>query len=276
MGSGSGHSGWEEFAVSSADGTVIRGISRPGCGETLVLVHGVAMDSRVWGDSGFLDALPDAPVVAVDLRGRGESSHAGTAAGHALDRYVEDVRAVLDRFGRERYTVFGLYFGGRIALRVAGADTRVVRAISFCAHGEEVEIPADAVEEEARAVEGPGGHAYLRDHFTAKGAPAWMVEACGRVDGGQLGAATRGLLHGSHRRTERGHPDQELVLITAAGDADMAPFHAGEKRLGARLWLVDSPTRVKAAARLPDVGHRVAGLLKEAPDSARAAGPGAG
>nr|6T6H_A Chain A, BotH [Streptomyces sp. BC16019]6T6X_A Chain A, BotH [Streptomyces sp. BC16019]6T6Y_A Chain A, BotH [Streptomyces sp. BC16019]6T6Z_A Chain A, BotH [Streptomyces sp. BC16019]6T70_A Chain A, BotH [Streptomyces sp. BC16019] len=260
---GNGTSRRDVFEVFSRDGTPIRGFSRPGPGETVVLVHGVAMDRRIWAESGFLDALPDAHVLALDLRGRGESGRVGTAEGHALRRYVEDVRAVLDRFGRARYSLFGTFFGGRIALQVAAVDTRVARAFSFCAHAEQVEIPEDAVEEEAVAVEGPGGHAYLRDHFTGRGAPPWMVEACARVDPGELGAATRGLLHGSDRRTERGHPDQELVLITADGDADLAPFHAGERRLGAHLWLVDAPTRIKAAGRLAEVGRRVAGVLAE-------------
>ncbi|MZD22996.1 alpha/beta fold hydrolase [Streptomyces sp. SID5476] len=245
----------------SRDGTPIRGFSRPGPGETLVLVHGVAMDRRIWAESGFLDAVPDAHVLALDLRGRGESGRVGTARGHALARYVEDVRAVLDGFGLARYSLFGTFFGGRIALQTAAVDPRVVRAFSFCAHAEQVEIPEDAVEEEAVAVEGPGGHAYLRDHFTGRGAPPWMVAACARVDPGELGAATRGLLHGSDRRTERGHPDQELVLITADGDADLAPFHAGEHRLGARLWLVGAPTRIRAAGRLAETGRRVADVL---------------
>ncbi|TQE17578.1 alpha/beta fold hydrolase [Streptomyces ipomoeae] len=254
-------SGTVGFEVVSRDGTVIRGFERPGPGEAVVLVHGVAMDRRIWPESGFLDALTGAHVIALDLRGRGESGRGGTPEGHGIDRYVEDVRAVLDGFGRDRYSVFGTYFGGRIALRVAAVDKRVARAFSFCAHAEQVEIPEDAVEEEAVAVEGPGGHTYLHDHFTGRGAPPWMIEACARVDPAELGAATRGLLYGSDRRTERGHPEQELVLITAEGDADPTPFHDGERRLGAQLWLVPAPTRIKAAAHLADVGHRVAEVL---------------
>ncbi|WP_019549859.1 alpha/beta hydrolase [Streptomyces sulphureus] len=268
----------ERFEVASVDGTLLRGFSRAARGssdargepETLVLLHGVAMDHRVWSESSFLDALPDdVHVVAPDLRGRGESDPGHSAEGHAIDRYVEDVRAVLGFFGRERYSLFGLYFGGRIALRVAEADRRVQRAFSFCAHGEAVEVPADAVEEEAKEIEGPGGYAYLRDHFSAAGAPAWMVSACDRVDQDELAAATRGLLHGSHQRAERGAADQDLVLITAEGDADLGTFREGSARLGARLWLVDSRTRVRAAARLAEVGTRTAELLTAAPAAMR-------
>ncbi|MFJ1749311.1 alpha/beta fold hydrolase [Streptomyces sp. NPDC088116] len=280
MRSGDGVGEPERFEAVSSDGTRVRGVRRPGPGETLVLVHGVAMDTRIWRESGFLDALPDVDVVALDLRGRGESEHVGSAARHAVDRYVEDVQAVLDLFPRQRYGVFGTYFGGRVALRAAAADARVTRAFSFCAHGEAVDIPAGAVEEEASAIEGPDGHAYLRDHFTEVGAPPWMVEACDRVDQGELAAATRGLLYGSGRGVERRHHAQDLVLVTADGDPGLATFRASEKRLGARLWLVDSRSRVRAAARLAEVGRRVADTLDTpfdtSPDTAREAGTEAG
>lgn len=276
MRSGDGAGGPERFEAVSSDGARVRGVRRPGPGETLVLVHGVAMDTRIWGESGFLDALPGIDVVALDLRGRGESEHVGSAARHAVDRYVEDVQAVLDLFPRQRYSVFGTYFGGRVALQAAAVDDRVARAFSFCAHGEAVDIPAGAVEEEASAIEGPDGHAYLRDHFTEVGAPPWMVEACDRVDQGELAAATRGLLYGSGRGVERRHPDQDLVLVTADGDSDLTTFRTSEKRLGARLWLVDSPSRVRAAARLAEVGRRVADTLdapvEASPGTVRTAG----
>ena len=155
----------------------------------------------------------------------------------------------------------GTYFGGRLALHAASADTRVTRVVSFCAHGERVDIPPSAVEDEASAIEGPGGQAYLRDHFTKAGAPPWMVDACDRVDRGELAAATRGLLHGSHHQAERGRPDQDLVLITSASDTEMETFRASEKRLSAHLRLVESPTRVQAAAHLGNLGRHVAELL---------------
>ncbi|WP_308011149.1 alpha/beta hydrolase family protein [Streptomyces sp. AC495_CC817] len=260
--------GTERFDVVSRDGTVVRGVHRPGPGETVVLVHGIAMDHRIWWESGFLDGLPGAHIVALDLRGRGDSPHVGTPEGHGMARYVDDLRAVLDRFGQERYTLVGTYFGGRLALHVAAADTRVTRVLSFCAHGEGVDIPPGAVEDEASAIEGPDGQTYLRDHFTKAGAPPWMVDACDRVDRGELAAATRGLLHGSHHQAERGRPEQDLVLITSASDTEMETFRASEKRLGARLLLVESPTRVQAAAHLGHVGRQVAELLGPAGDVA--------
>ncbi|MGQ0717387.1 MAG: alpha/beta fold hydrolase [Pseudonocardiales bacterium] len=268
--------GLEPFYTSSRDGTLIRGVRRPGPGETVVLVHGVAMDTRIWDESGFLDALPDADILALDLRGRGDSEHVGCAERHCIDRYVEDVQAVLDLFPRERYSVFGVYFGGRTALQVAAADDRVARAFSFCAHAEAVTIPDEAVEQEAAAIEAPNGNAYLTDHFREAGAPAWLIDACDRVDLGELAAATRGLRYGAGRGVQRRTADQDLVLVTADGDAEMVTFLAGQQRLGARLWLVDSPTRVKAAAHLPEVGLRIAEVLDTPRGAVRATGTGVG
>ncbi|MCX2729184.1 alpha/beta fold hydrolase [Saccharopolyspora sp. NFXS83] len=255
------HDELERFEATSRDGTLVRGVRRPGRGEPVVLIHGVAMDIGVWPESGFFDALPGAELIAFDLRGRGASERVGTAEAHAVDRYVEDVQAVLDAFAHPSCSLFGLYFGGRVGLLTAEVDPRVSRVFSFCAHGERVEIPVDAVEDEAAAIAGGRGHAYLTDHFTAAGAPRWMVSACDRVDRAEVAAATRGLLHGSDRGARRGFAGQELVLITANGDGELDTFQAGARRLGAQLWLVDDRTRVRAAARVAEVGARVAGLL---------------
>ncbi|MEU1755747.1 alpha/beta fold hydrolase [Micromonospora matsumotoense] len=248
----------EPFETTSADGARLHGMRRPGTGTPVVLVHGVAMDWRIWADSGFLDAVPDADLLALDLRGRGASERVGLPQRHGIDRHVEDVRAVMDLFGHPEYTVFGVYFGGRTALRVAADDSRVTGAYSFCAHAEEVELPDDAVEQEAAAIEAPDGHRYLTDHFHRVGAPDWMVDACRRVDLPELAAVTRGLWYGSARAVQRRDPGQDLVLVTAEGDPELDVFTAGERRLGARIWLVDSPTRVRAAHRLAEVGARVA------------------
>jgi pimeloyl-ACP methyl ester carboxylesterase len=264
---GNGKGGRELFEAWSADGTIIRGLRWPGLGETIVLIHGAAMDTRVWPESGFVAALAGADVIALDLRGRGHSQHVSSAEYHALDRYVEDVRTVLDLFPRERHSVFGSYVGGRIALQTAAADARVVRAFSFCAHGEGVHIPDEAIEQEASAIGAPDGRDYLRGHFTAAGAPPWMVAACDRVDLGELAAVTLGLRYGWGRGVEHRHPGQELVLITASGDPELATYRTSEERLGAQLWLVESPSRVRAAERLGEVGRRVAGTLSTAPDA---------
>jgi pimeloyl-ACP methyl ester carboxylesterase len=255
--------GVEHFEVLSEDGATIRGRRRPGANGTVVLVPGVAMDSQVWPDSGLLDTLPHTETIMIDLRGRGDSERVGEPHRHTLGHYVADVRAVLDRFPRPAYDILGLYYGGRIAFGVAERDTRVRRAFSFCAHAETVELPPEDVVAEAEAIGGPDGVAYLRDHFANAGAPEWMVRACERVDRAELAAATRGLLHDSGRGAATRHPGQEYVLITAAGDRDMSAFHAGQIRLGAQLWLVDAPTRIRAAGGLTTVGHRMAELLGE-------------
>jgi pimeloyl-ACP methyl ester carboxylesterase len=97
--------------VESADGTRIA-YDRVGSGAPMVCVHGTGASS---GPLRFLAASLDAVECAVlDRRGRGES---GDADAHSLDREVEDVLAVLDRF--ETPALYGHSFGGSVALEVA-------------------------------------------------------------------------------------------------------------------------------------------------------------
>jgi pimeloyl-ACP methyl ester carboxylesterase len=93
---------------------------RLGGGDTaapLVLaVHGITSSSRTW--LATARALGDrAPLLAVDLRGRGRSS--GLPGPFGIDAHVRDLLAVLDRLGLERPVVAGHSLGAYIAARLA-------------------------------------------------------------------------------------------------------------------------------------------------------------
>jgi len=93
----------------------------PGEGVPLVLLHGLTGHR-----DDFLPQLPwlrarcgDLPLLVPDLRGHGDSSHPGDAAGYAFDRLVADLRLFLDRRGVARAHLLGHSFGGMVALRFA-------------------------------------------------------------------------------------------------------------------------------------------------------------
>lgn len=78
----------------------------------LVLLHGGAVDHRMWGPQ--LSAFPERRVLAPDARGHGASSDAD-----APYRLADDVVALLDALGVERAVLAGVSMGGGTAVDVA-------------------------------------------------------------------------------------------------------------------------------------------------------------
>jgi pimeloyl-ACP methyl ester carboxylesterase len=100
-------------SVPASDGTSIA-YERHGDGHPVVLVHGTTGSRRSWRDvvpqfDGTLAPVP------VDRRGRGDS---GDADEYALEREIEDVRAVVAAVDGTP-TLFGHSFGGLLALEAA-------------------------------------------------------------------------------------------------------------------------------------------------------------
>ncbi len=110
----------EAMSVTSDDGTVI-GVERFGTGPALVVVHGSTADRSRWAP--VRDALGESyTVYAMDRRGRGSSLD--EAADYALDREVEDVRAVLDLVGGPAYYL-GHSYGALVGIQVLASGARV-------------------------------------------------------------------------------------------------------------------------------------------------------
>jgi alpha-beta hydrolase superfamily lysophospholipase len=102
-------------AVTSADGTTIA-YEHSGAGPALILVDG-ALCYRAAGPMRPLAALlqDTFTVYTYDRRGRGESSD---TPPYAVDREVEDLRALIDVAGGEAY-VYAMSSGGALALAAA-------------------------------------------------------------------------------------------------------------------------------------------------------------
>jgi pimeloyl-ACP methyl ester carboxylesterase len=109
--------------LTSSDGTTI-GYERTGAGPPLVLVDG-AMCYRGAGPMGPLAAaLRDRfTVYTYDRRGRGES---GDTLPYAVDREVEDLRAIVERADGEAY-VYAISSGGALAIATAAVEPGITR-----------------------------------------------------------------------------------------------------------------------------------------------------
>lgn len=97
-----------------------------GAGPVVLLVHEGVADRRMWRGQVPLLAR-DRRVVAVDLRGFGETPNASGPFSN-----VDDLREVLDELGIERATVVGGSYGAKVALGFAVAHPERVERLVLC------------------------------------------------------------------------------------------------------------------------------------------------
>ena len=87
-----------------------------GAGEPLVMIHGVALDSRYWLDiPQFLGTK--FTVVTYDLRGHGQSFVPDT--GYSYRDHVGDLKALLKTLGYKKIHLVGHSLGAAIAIKFA-------------------------------------------------------------------------------------------------------------------------------------------------------------
>lgn len=96
-----------------------------GAGEAVVLVHGFALDGRIW-DSQAAALEPTYRVVVPDLRGFGRSS---PPSGPFL--HIADLSALLDHLEVDSAHLVGLSLGGAVALDFCLAQPGRVRTLTL-------------------------------------------------------------------------------------------------------------------------------------------------
>ncbi|MDB4933423.1 MAG: alpha/beta hydrolase [Labilithrix sp.] len=114
-------------SLTLADGTVVSYRDRAASGRAVVFVHGWMVSGHVFGE--LLAALPDVRAIVPDLRIAAASAPPSPSA--TLDLLVEDVLAVAERAGVERFDLVGHSMGGQIALLVAAAAPERVRSLAL-------------------------------------------------------------------------------------------------------------------------------------------------
>lgn len=82
----------------------------------VILLHGFTSTNRMWG--GQVPALAaEYRVIAPDLRGHGKTTAPEETSDYGIERYAEDLRALMDHLELEAAAVVGCSFGGMIALQ---------------------------------------------------------------------------------------------------------------------------------------------------------------
>ncbi len=116
----------EAFEVETRDGGTIRGTQRgPVDATTVVLLHGITLARDVWRNQ-FADLDPSLRVIAIDLRGFGES--VAGERGHSVEALGNDVADVLERLDVRDAVVVGHSMGGMALCEFLAGHPEVRRA----------------------------------------------------------------------------------------------------------------------------------------------------
>ena len=113
-----------KFATSK-DGTRIA-YEVAGSGPALMLLHGAGQSRQEWHRFDHVKRLsPQFTVIAVDLRGNGESDKPTKVEAYAIDRLIEDLLAVAAGAGAQRFHLWGFAYGGIVGRSLAAKSDRV-------------------------------------------------------------------------------------------------------------------------------------------------------
>ena len=114
---------------------------------TIVCVHGLRGNAHSF--DGFARHFRDRfHVVAVDVRGRGDSAWAPDG-DYTMPSYVADLEMVLDELAFDRLTLVGTSMGGRIAMLYAGRHPERLDRLIINDIGPDAEAGSDRISREA-------------------------------------------------------------------------------------------------------------------------------
>jgi len=139
--------------TDSPDGTRVA-YDCSGTGPAIVLLHGGGGSRQEWHHAGYVSRLRDNyTVIAVDLRGHGESGLPTGPADYTVQKMLQDILAAVDACGVKQFALWGMSYGGKVGRYLAVQSERVAKlvlmgtplglgvtgeqrqeAIDFCAH----------------------------------------------------------------------------------------------------------------------------------------------
>ena len=101
-----------------------------GQGQPLLLVHGFSHTRHLWHEASVVESLAsDYRVIALDLRGCGESDSYLEPEKYTVTAYLEDIEAVLSACDVDTYLYWGWSYGATIGCHLAAMDSRLQRAV---------------------------------------------------------------------------------------------------------------------------------------------------
>jgi len=122
---------WENRYWWSNDGLRLHYRDYPGRADRppILCMAGLTRNARDFEDLAAR-LSPEWRVIAIDLRGRGESAYAKDPMSYVPLTYVQDVEALLGELGAPSYIAFGTSLGGIVTMLLAGtARERIAGAL---------------------------------------------------------------------------------------------------------------------------------------------------
>jgi pimeloyl-ACP methyl ester carboxylesterase len=111
------------------DGTRLH-YSIEGSGPPLVLHLGAGADAELWREAGYVEPLSSSySCILFDHRGHGKSDHPATPAANHIDRYADDVAALIAHLKQPSVSFFGWSNGFTVGLRVAQQHPQLFDAL---------------------------------------------------------------------------------------------------------------------------------------------------
>ncbi len=253
--------------VTAKDGTKIA-YEVSGSGPAIMLLHGAGQTRQEWQRTDYVKRLsPQFTVITVDWRGNGESDKPTKVEAYAIDRLTEDLLAVADAAGAQRFHVWGFAYGAVVGRYLAARSDRV-RAMVY------IGMPM-----------GPAASGAYKDAITgfrARWQPVIAAQEAGKLDRSTLSpgdyeALTKGgiKLAVAWQSALIDYPAMEpaefkvpTLWVVATGDADaMASVKAYEGKLKntkVTLALIDGPSHSETLQRIDLMFDKLVEFTKKA------------
>ena len=221
--------------------------SDQGNGDGVILVHGFAASVQEnWVKAGWIQMLTRAGrrVVAIDLRGHGQSTAFRQPADYSLPLMAGDVLAIVEHLQIKKPDLIGFSLGARVVLELLRMRGDRFLLGVLCGVGETLLNPREERDPEAfaKAMEAPSAEVVdddmarrFRLFAEAQGQDLAALAACSRGLAAMGRPWTRELLAGIKN---------EMLVIAGAGD-DLAGAPEGLARCFANA----------KAKRIPGCGH---------------------
>jgi pimeloyl-ACP methyl ester carboxylesterase len=208
---------------TSRDGTRIA-YDVSGAGPAVILLHGLDHSRQIWHERGYVERVADEfTVIAVDLRGHGDSDKPIEPESYRIDLLQDDILCVADAIGASTFSLWGYSYGGVVGSHVPANSDRVTSAVMM-----------------GIAWGTPGSNYYRRhvEHARNKWAPAIDAYRAGTLD---LAAMT------DTDRARWQNQDIPLTIARACALLEWPPVHPADVRCPV-LWLVGTANDVAMLA----------------------------